>query len=134
MRRRQNTVIVIFNAIRLNFCKLCFLDVCVSKYLGFIHQFIKRMCLFLPLCPTFGSLSFYPCQSPRAPPPSTNPSSSLCLIPKAEVMLPSSSIPRSQDDIITQQPCPWQCLFITLIIIGNISSITCVSAHASAYT
>lgn len=72
MRRQQNTVIVIFNTIRLNFCKLCFLDVCVSKYWRFIHQFIKKM--FLPLCPTFDSLSFYPCQSAPVPPsPPTKP-------------------------------------------------------------
>lgn len=66
MRRQQNTVIVIFNTIRLNFCKLCFLDVCVSKYRRFIHQSVKTMCLFLSLCPTFDSLSFYPYQSPPA--------------------------------------------------------------------
>lgn len=61
----------------------------------------------------------------------------LCLTRRAEVTAPSGSFSllppptgAEDDDIIItrrrqQRPRPWEFLFITLIIIGNISSITC---------
>lgn len=61
----------------------------------------------------------------------------LCLTRRAEVTAPSGSFPllppptgAGDDDVIItrrrqQRSRPWEFLFITLIIIGNISSITC---------
>lgn len=61
-------------------------------------------------------------------PPLSSPLLSVCLTGLRSCCPPAPFL-GARDDIITQQPRPWECLFITLIIIGSISSITCVCTH-----